>query len=1389
MEPRAGAATTLSEASAARRTTGWRLAATCALLVGLAFVQDAGLTVPDTKLDLVLDPGRFLERALHLWDPTSAFGQLQNQAYGYLWPMGPFFWLGDALGVPGWAVQRGWWALVLCTAFLGAALVSRALGVRSDVAVVAAGLAYALSPRMLTVLGPISVEGWPSALAPWVLLPLVVGSTRGDPRRAAALSGLAVAMVGGVNAAATAAVLPLGVLWLLTRERGPRRTALLLWWPVATALGTLWWLVPLFTLGAYSPPFLDFIETAAVTTYPTDLVDALRGTSNWVPYVTGYSRAGNDLLVQGHLAVMSGVVLALGLAGLLHRRQPHRWFLGLGVLVGLLLVTMGHQGAVQGLLAEPLRTALDGVLAPVRNVHKFDPVVRLPLVVGLAWTLERLLRARSRDTPVVLLTAALALVLAASPALVGRLAPGGAFVDVPDYWDDAAAWLDERGEEQGSTLLLPGTTFGDYLWGRPQDEPMQSLARSDWAVRNQVPLVPPGGIRALDRVEGAVGRGEGSAALTAALQRLGVGWLLVRNDLRPGDDVPEPAVVRQALADSPGVRRVAAFGPEIGGEPYFYDDGTRLLLDGGRREPRRALEVWAVDPPPSAAGTTAQPSVVVGGPEDVMDLERLGVVGAGATVLAPDVPDGDLQGSLGGVLAGAPLVLTDGLRDRERAFARVHDGDGPVRQPGAERRTTNPATDYLEPRQRPWLTQARLTGARAVEASSSASDATALGGSDRGRLPFAALDGDTTTEWSADRGAVLDDAWTLRLGSPRMVEEVTLTGGSSAAERQRVTVSTPSWTSGPVALGPGETVRVPVGGRATDAVTVGLVGSLGTLALAEVELPGVEVQRRLDLPRLPASWGDPDVVVLRGDLESRRGCIEVGDAVPCSPTLVRDAEEAPGFARRLVLRDGGRYAAELQVRPRPGPGLVDLLARSQPVYASASSQGVPDPRASALSAVDGDLGTAWLASAADLRPTLRLSWLRPQSVTGLQLVVPDASPVSRPTAATVRWDGGETEVTLDEQGRASVPPFRSTWVEVEVTGSQAAVDLAGPGDGPLPVGVAELSVEGAESLPLVASTREVTRPCGTGPTVEVDGVEQRTAVRASDADLLAGLPVDATLCAAEDDTEDDTGDDTDADVEVTALTLEPGVVDVVARPSAAFDLDSLVLARDDLAPADEVPAAVSRGGPASATVAPGGTGVLGLRHNVNPGWVADGDSPPVVVDGWRQGFVLSTTDPLRLRFAPDTTYRAGLAVGLVLLLALVVGTLLGRRRGRRREPLPASGTARPAYPVTAGAALLGGLLLAGWPGLVVAGLLAAVAPTVRRVPDVAPVAVALLVPVASLAYLLRPWTDPAGWAGELGWPSYLALVPVLAALVLAGVPAGRPGRHDRARMAGRSTRR
>ena len=93
---------------------------------------------------------------------------------------------------------------------------------------------------------------------------------------------------------------------------------------------------------------------------------------------------------------MTTLVAAAGLAGLLLRGLPdRRWLLG-GVLLGTVLVAAAHTGVLTGPLASTLQSALDGRLAPLRNVHKADPVLRLPLVLGVAHLLAVASRAAGR---------------------------------------------------------------------------------------------------------------------------------------------------------------------------------------------------------------------------------------------------------------------------------------------------------------------------------------------------------------------------------------------------------------------------------------------------------------------------------------------------------------------------------------------------------------------------------------------------------------------------------------------------------------------------------------------------------------------------------------------------------------------------------------------------------------------------------------------------------------------------------------------------------------------------------------------------------------------------------------------------------------------------------
>jgi arabinofuranan 3-O-arabinosyltransferase len=1356
----------------------------CSLvLTAMAFLQEPGRIVADTKFDLVVAPWSFLGRALHLWDPQGAFGQVQNQAYGYLFPMGPFFGLGHSLDVPEWVVQRLWWAMLLVVAFTGLVGLARELGIGTDTSRLVAGFAYALSPRLLTTLGPISIEAWPSAIAPWVLLALVVGSRRGSPVRAAAFAALGVGLVGGVNAAATSAVLPLGVLWLVTRAPGRRRRAMLVWWPLLTVVATFWWLVPLLLLGAYSPPFLDFIETASVTTFPTTLYDALRGTSAWVPYVDAGWRAGNDLISVPVLVLNGAVVMVLGLLGLSRRDLPERRFLVLSLLSGMVLVTAGHLGAVQGWLAEPVHELLDGALAPLRNIHKLDPVVRVPMVLGLAHLLavagtrtRWMIAARGRREVVrwrrvpagFLVLATVAVAGAAGPALAGRLAPAGSFDGVPGYWRDAAAWLGEH-DDGTRALLLPGSSFGTYVWGDPRDEPLQTLATSPWAVRNAVPLAPPGNIRMLDAIEDRMVSGEGSAGLAGYLRRAGVGWLVVRNDLERSGDVPDPVRVHQAMAETPGVRLVRTFGPLVGG-PARLDDGSgdRVVVSQGWQDRRAAVEVYRV----AAAGTArlGRPDLVVGGPEDLMDLLDAGVLGGAPAQLAAD----------GGARApGQRLLLTDGLRLRDRAFGRVHEAASAVLTSPAEARQDVPATDYLDPGWSDWQTNARLVGARRLSASSSMSDADAFGAVRSDQSPFAAMDRDPRSEWVSGFGD--GTAWLrLDLAGEEVLDRVLVRPGRALGEtRQDLRVRTAQGVSETVDAAAGERVlvRVPRGPTSWLRLEAGSGVPGQRLAVAGMSVPGVRLERPLVLPRTPPAWGTPDAVAMSSTAGYRSSCVRVDGDTRCAPGRGRRGEEARGLDRIVPMSGAEVYQPRVWVRPNPGPGTLERLQRDRLVRVDGSSATTGEPAGSPLAAVDGNPGTTWVAEPADEAPALEVRWVRPQLVRWLRVTLDADAAATEPTRAVLTYPGGRQTVSLRD-GTARIVPVRTAQLRIEL-GTQGrlarSLDFDRSAD-ELGIGVSELRLGPAGGLPAPVATDVRPWGCGSGPDLVVGEQRLRTEVVAAPQDLYDRSLVPAQPCE-EERVRLDAGENR---LQLGAHGGFSGARVVLERPYAG-SADAGTLARTTRENAVRTQVGLPRDA----------AGQLAVGENANPGWSARLEGTPLAAaraDGWRQGWQLpdstetDASQQVLTRFTPDPLYRAGLAGGAVLLLLLALVVLLGRPRDRRgwaadaavEHPRVAVST-----PVLAAAALP---LLAGWWGacagiVVLAGAWAlsprrrwagATASLRRRVPG-ASWWVGTPLAVAAAAYLVRPWGSTDGWAGDLRWPQLLVVVS-LAALVASLLP-------------------
>jgi hypothetical protein len=109
--------------SARPRPADW---AVYALIVFFSMVQEVGRTTLDTRVELAERPTSFLEGGFSLWHQSTNFGELLNQAYGYLFPQGPFFVLVELSGMPPWIGQRLWCALVVLVAFEGARRCARA---------------------------------------------------------------------------------------------------------------------------------------------------------------------------------------------------------------------------------------------------------------------------------------------------------------------------------------------------------------------------------------------------------------------------------------------------------------------------------------------------------------------------------------------------------------------------------------------------------------------------------------------------------------------------------------------------------------------------------------------------------------------------------------------------------------------------------------------------------------------------------------------------------------------------------------------------------------------------------------------------------------------------------------------------------------------------------------------------------------------------------------------------------------------------------------------------------------------------------------------------------------------------------------------------------------
>ena len=1265
-------------------------------LMALPFATAPGQIIADTKFELVVDPNRFLSSALTLWDPQQ-FGGLLNQAVGYLFPMGPFFELGHLLSVEGWIVQRLWIGLLLVVAFAGVERLAGRMGIGSPWPRAAAGLAYALSPAALSIIGSMSGEFLPMAMLPWIIIPLTDsrpwrrGTGAGYPgpsarARAVARSAAAIALCSGMNAASAVAVMVPAFLYILTRRGAWPRTRVLAWWIPAVILVTASWSVPLVLLSRYGISVVPYTESAQVTSSSTSLLNIFRGTENWVSYlvVNGlyWRPVAFQIATEVLPTLLTGLLAALGLAGLLKRTRPERRFLLWSALAGVVVISLGYVSSLGSPLEGPLISLINGPGAPFRNLWKFDAMVRLPLALGLAQLLSVTRRPSRRTALAAAISAALAgLVI---PAVTTGLASDGSFGQVPSYWVQAAGWLNTHAGKQ-AVLVEPGAPFGQYLWGSPMDDVLQALTNTDYAERNLGVVGSAGNERLLNAIDQQLAAGDGSAGLTATLARMGVKYVVVRNDLsRPVLNGAWPARISDALAASPGITSVARFGPLVSG---LAPDDAATDFDA----PYPAVQVFQVAGAQPAA--VVQPAAstlrVYGGPESLITLADEGVLGSRPVLIDDDGAGQPVAGS----------VLTDSLRRRVLNFGQLRTNYSPTLTATDPADTFLSADDYTEPGWSRYQAVARYTGIKNVTASSSASDITAFSTQwASGDLPFAAVDSDLRTMWESG-------SWNGPVGqwiqtdfdapvNPRLIKVAFADSTSIGPPVTQVTVSTAAGqVSDPVQVtGDLQSLRVPDGPSSWLRITItGLAYSPPApvfgpqVGIAAIKVPGVSAQRVVQAPAV--AGGDPSAVVLAKAQPQPSDCMLTSLRWVCSALLGTSTEEQYGFDQAFT-EPAAESAALRGTAVLTNAALIDRYARfdQQEATATASSVFTPAPQDQARSAFDGNPATSWIASSADRNPTLTINWGYPRTVSRVRITRPPGASGSA-QLLIIGSSGQARGATLGAGGVVRFKPMKTTSLRFVFTPVQA------------PLEVSDVTIPG---VPFITTpTVPFQLPCGLGPQLKVNGITVPTKVSGTFTELLNEQPMTFTACSR--------------------AGLTAGTNQVTEPQADSFSVQDVVLQRKPLPGR----ATGQASAPKAADIVSWTASVRQLRvdatarsyltvnENFNPGWraVAGGHTlQPVRLDGWKQAWVLpaGTTGLVTLTYRPQSLYRDAVAGGLAaLVLVLVIACLRIRRRSMDAGPTPwppdqpAPRRSGRLELVIAAVVLAGaGLILGGYPGAV-----------------------------------------------------------------------------------------
>jgi len=442
-----------------------------------------------------------------------------------------------------------------------------------------------------------------------------------------------------------------------------------------------------------------------------------------------------------------------------------------------------------------------------------------------------------------LVVALLTIAFASFPFWTGNLySQTDRVASVPGYWRSALAWLNHQPGDS-RVLLLPGTTRTRYRWGYVGDDIFDALLRRPHLVSQALPQGSPAAANLLVSLDNAaISPSYVPGAVSEIARRLGVRWIVVRNDIAwETTDAPRPSQL-DGLRHDPSLKRVATFGRR-GQDVATPGDSTARRLGETSLTP---IEVYEVrDSQPILQLVAAQPPLLVSGDGDAWPaLAQDGLLtNAGPVRYTAALSTPQLEQSIS---AGAPVVITDTNRRRVTQVTSARNFVSHTLTAGED--LTHAAGDLFH-----------RAGSQSV---ATFTDATRIVGSRYGNTvidpfqtwlrPADAFDADPNTAWLvAGLQNPVGDWVRVDFKRPVRIGQVDLTRVSTGG--RRITSATLRFSDGsqvPVGFG-GARASVTFRPRTTRSLEVrirAVLGLAGAVGFSDVSVPGLNLTETIAAP-------------------------------------------------------------------------------------------------------------------------------------------------------------------------------------------------------------------------------------------------------------------------------------------------------------------------------------------------------------------------------------------------------------------------------------------------------------------------------------------------------------------------------------------------------------